>query len=47
MEALKDKRAMIVLAAIVVLVYIAYSAGWFGGEVPEAEAPAQQETTTQ
>jgi hypothetical protein len=47
MEALKDKRVMIVLAAIVVLGYIAYSAGWFGGGAPEGEAPAEQETTTQ
>ena len=47
MDFLKDKRIAVVLAAIVVLLYIGYSAGWFGGDAPEGEPPGQQETTTQ
>jgi len=47
MEILQDKRLWIVVAAVVVLLVGANAAGWLGGEAPQSDAPAQQETTTQ
>jgi hypothetical protein len=47
MEILQDKRLWIVIAAVVVALYAANTAGWLGGGAPQSDAPAQSETTTQ
>ena len=47
MEILQDKRLWILIAGVVVLLFVANAAGWFGGGEPQSVAPAQQETTTQ
>ena len=47
MENLKDKRLWVVIAAVVVILIVAYATGWIGGGTPQSDAPAQQETTTQ
>ena len=47
MEILQDKRLWILIAAVVVLLFVANAAGLFGGGAPQSDAPAQQKTTSQ
>ena len=47
MELLQDKRLWIVIAAVVLVLFVANAAGWLGGGAPQPEPTAQQETTTQ